>query len=67
MLIDSHCHILSSEYENPNEVIEESFEHGLDKMFINGFDIESSKEAVLLSEKYNNVSRETISESSGSC
>lgn len=55
MLIDSHCHILSSEYENPNEVIEESFEHGLDKMFINGFDIESSKEAVLLSEKYNNV------------
>lgn len=55
MLIDSHCHVLSTEYENPNNVIEECFNSGLGKMFINGFDIESSKEAVALAQKYDNV------------
>lgn len=55
MLIDSHCHILSSEYENPKDVIEDSKTSGVDKMIINGYDLESSAEAVLLSNEYNYV------------
>lgn len=55
MLIDSHCHILSSEYENVDEVISNSLNSGIDKLIINGYDLESSKEAVKLANKYNNV------------
>lgn len=55
MLIDSHCHVLSSEYDNACEIIEKTFESKVDKIIINGFDIESSKEAVFLAEKYNEV------------
>lgn len=55
MLIDSHCHILSNEYEKPKDVIEDSKTSGVDKMIINGYDLESSAEAVLLSNEYNYV------------
>ena len=55
MLIDTHCHILSSEYENLDEVIKLSFDNNLDKMIINGFDLDSSDEAVELSKKYDNI------------
>lgn len=55
MLIDSHCHILSSEYENPKYIIENSKLSGVDKIIINGYDLQSSKEAVLLSNEYNYV------------
>lgn len=55
MLIDTHCHILSCEYDNVKEVLEDSFKNGVDKLIINGFDVDSSKEAVKLAEKYNNV------------
>lgn len=55
MLIDSHCHILSSEYENPCKIIQNSLENGVDKIIINGFDVKSSKEAVELSNKFDNV------------
>lgn len=55
MLIDSHCHILSSEYEKPKDVIKDSKTSGVDKMIINGYDLESSAEAVLLSNEYNYV------------
>ena len=55
MLIDSHCHILSCEYENPQDIINETFQSRVDKIIINGFDVESSKEAVLLAEKFDNV------------
>ena len=55
MLIDTHCHVLSSEYDNPDDIIKECFDEGLDKMIINGFDKNSSFEAVSLSKKYKNV------------
>ena len=55
MLIDTHCHILSSEYDDAHKIIEEAFKSGVDKLIINGFDIESSDEAVRLAEKYDNV------------
>ena len=55
MLIDTHCHVLKEEYENPEQIIEESFSKGMDKIIINGYDLKTSKEAVLLAEKYKNV------------
>lgn len=55
MIIDTHCHVLSSEYDNPEQVIEESFINGINKIIINGYDLESSIEAVKLSNKYDNV------------
>lgn len=55
MLIDTHCHVLSSEYENVDEIINAAFNENLEKMIINGFDINSSIEAVELTKKYNNV------------
>ena len=55
MLIDTHCHVLKEEYENPEQIIEESFSKGMDKIIINGYDLKTSKEAVLLAEKHKNV------------
>ena len=55
LLIDSHCHILSSEYKNPKEIIENSKLCGVDKMIINGFDLESSREAITLANNYDYV------------
>lgn len=55
MLIDSHCHILSSEYKNPKDIIENSKLCGVDKMIINGFDLESSREAITLANNYDYV------------
>lgn len=55
MLIDSHCHVLSSEYDNVDYVIKESFDAGVDKIIINGYDLQSSIEAVSLAAKYSNV------------
>ena len=55
MLIDTHCHVLSSEYENTEEIIKLSFDNRLDKMIINGFDLNSSIEAIELAGKYDNV------------
>lgn len=55
MIIDTHCHVLSSEYDNPECIIEESFKNNVGKIIINGYDLNSSIEAVKLSKKYNNV------------
>ena len=55
MLIDSHCHVLSSEYDNPDEIIKNAFLRGVNKIIINGYDLESSKEAVMLANRYDNV------------
>lgn len=55
MLIDSHCHVLSSEYEQVDEVIINSFNNGVDKLIINGYDLKTSSEAVYLANKYKNV------------
>lgn len=55
MLIDSHCHLLSSEYNNVNEEIEKAISGGVERIIINGIDVKSSIEAVELSKKYNEV------------
>ena len=55
MLIDTHCHILSTEYDDINKIINETLNGEVDKIIINGYDLKSSKEAVFLAEKYDNV------------
>lgn len=55
MLIDSHCHILSDEYEDVQKVIKESAMSGVEKIIINGYDLQTSIEAVEIAETNENV------------
>lgn len=55
MFIDSHCHLLSNEYEDVDNEIEKAIKSGVKKIIINGYDVESSTEAVELSKKYKEV------------
>lgn len=55
MLIDSHCHVLSSEYDNVDEIIKDNINSGVEKIIINGYDLKTSKEAVELANKYDHV------------
>ncbi len=55
MLIDSHCHLLSSEYDDVDNEIKEAISSGVEILIINGYDLKSSIEAVELSKKYNEV------------
>ena len=55
MLIDTHCHLLSSEYDDVDKEIKEALKGGVDKIIINGFDVASSNEAVALSKRYPEV------------
>ena len=52
MLIDSHCHLLSSCYDDVKKEIEKAFSCGVDKLIINGYDVKTSHEAVELAKKY---------------
>ncbi len=55
MLIDSHCHLLSSEYSNVDEEIKKAISGGVERIIINGIDVKSSTEVIKLSKKYNEV------------
>ncbi len=56
MLIDSHAHLNSDRYENDlEEVIKKSVESGVEYIIVNGYDIESSKEAIRLANTYENI------------
>ena len=55
MLIGSHCHLLSSEYDDVKKAINDAFKSGVDKIIVNGYDLKSSIEAVELSKEYENL------------
>ena len=55
MLIDAHCHVLSTEYDDVLKVLDEAINNGVDKIIINGYDVKSSREAVSLADKYDFV------------
>ena len=55
MLIDSHCHVLSSEYENVDDVLSLVFKSETKKIIISGFDVKSSMEAIKIASKNENV------------
>jgi TatD DNase family protein len=50
MLIDTHCHLLSTEYNNLEDVIKDTNDK-VDKIIINGYDLKSSIEAVKLAKE----------------
>ena len=55
MLVDSHCHVLNSEYDNVDEIIKKTFEGDVKKIIVNGYDLKTSIDAVNLAEKYENI------------
>ena len=55
MYIDSHCHLLSTEYDDVDSEIKKAIKSGVFKMIVNGYDVKSSKEAIVLSKKYNEI------------
>lgn len=54
MIIDTHCHVYSSEMENAEEIIKEAAENDI-HVILNGTDSISNREVLKLSEKYDNV------------
>ena len=46
MLIDSHCHILKTEYDNINEIKQNAFSSGLKFIINNAYSMESIRELV---------------------
>lgn len=54
MIIDTHCHIYSSEMENAEDIIRKAAKEDID-IILNGIDSKSNEEVLKLSEKYENV------------
>ena len=52
MVIDTHCHILKEEYDNPEEIINEMKDNIL---FISGYNDATNHEVLELISKYPNV------------
>lgn len=54
MIIDTHCHIYSSEMENAEEIIREAANNDI-VLILNGTDPKSNEEVLELTEKYENA------------
>ena len=54
MIIDTHCHIYSSEMENAEEIIKEALKNDI-HIILNGTDPSSNREVLELSGKYKNA------------
>lgn len=55
-ICDSHCHLQDRRFKRDVEkVIRNAGESGVEKILVPGWDLRSSKEAVVISEKFNNV------------
>lgn len=52
MLFDTHVHLNDSSYENYNKIIDDALKENVKKMVVIGFDLESSKKAVEIANKY---------------
>ncbi|MBQ9026155.1 MAG: TatD family hydrolase [Methanobrevibacter sp.] len=54
MIIDTHCHIYTSEMENAEKIISEAYKNNI-HLILNGTDPSSNKEILELTDKYDNV------------
>ena len=54
MIIDTHCHVYTSEMENADEIIRQAAENGI-HLIVNGTDPSSNEEVLELSAKHDNV------------
>ena len=56
MFVDTHCHLNSEAlYRKYEEVIDEAMNNGVKLFIVPGFDLETSKIAIELASKYNNI------------
>ena len=51
-MIDTHCHIEKEEYDKIEDIILECKKKNIEKIIVSGYDLESSKEAIYLANKY---------------
>lgn len=54
-MIDTHCHIEKEDYDNIEEILTKCKENGINKIIVSGYDLESSKEAIRLANKYDEI------------
>lgn len=54
-MIDTHCHIFKEYYSNIDDIINKSSQNGVDKMIVNGTNLENNKEILKLAEKYDSI------------
>lgn len=55
MLVDTHLHLLESDFEDIDRVIKDACDVGVNYLILGGCDKESNRENVILSSKYDNV------------
>src|SRR5574344_749532 len=55
MYTDTHCHILSTEYDNYLDIIRNLKSNKIIRIINNGYNLETNKEVIKLSKEYNNV------------
>ena len=55
MFTDTHCHILSTSYYNPEDIIQNLNDNNIKRIIINGYNYQTNKEVINLSNKYSNV------------
>jgi len=55
MFTDTHCHVLSTEYYKPEEIIENLSNNNIKRIIINGYTNKTNEEVIELSNKYDNV------------
>ncbi len=54
-MIDTHCHIFKEYYNNIDDIINKACQNGVDKMIVNGTNLENNKEILKLAEKYDSI------------
>ena len=54
-MIDTHCHIEKEDFDKIEEILENCKKNGINKIIVSGYDLESSKEAVRLANKYDEI------------
>lgn len=55
MFTDTHCHVLSTSYFNPEDIINNLEKNNIKRIIINGYNLKTNKEVIQLSCKYENV------------
>lgn len=55
MFTDTHCHILSEEYSNYEDIIQNLNKQKIKRIIINGYNLSSNKEVIKLINRYPNV------------
>ena len=54
-MVDTHCHIFSSDYNNIDDVIKRAIDNGVRMIIVNGCDAKTNKEVLELVKKYDIV------------